>query len=1734
MRRKQLFAIALAGSLTMGMTSPAIAIAEEEDYGVISSEEGGDSSDFATFGDEGVEYPDWSSQNAVSNEEPAPEVTNTEGSVYTEPVPEEASYEESSNEGYYEPVFEEPDYQEPVYQEPSYTEAPAQEPPAQPTPTPETTAQEQENQQSLAQNPANALVVMSEEQLRQAIEAIPADGITRVIVVGTDLNLSSTVSVPSGKSIKMVSSVGQCMIGRNDGFTGTMFQVDGTLLFEFESADVTDSSGRFMLSGNLAGMSAEGSVVSVSGSGFFGMDESLQITGNSIGGKGAAIKSSGGILYIVGGSISGNAASDGGGVYSNGYVFVGDDAYIQGNTSLDGVTDNNVALAGSESYIVVDSSFNSGAKIGVHTAEGETPRETLVALSENASNAGVTLENIEPYIVLESESDKSTEDSDDENTENENDEENTDNEGDSEDGSTDNAEGEALKELLTQEDPDTENNENIGEELSSAPATDPNENNEENPDGNSGENPDGNNEEILSEDPGFTIENEEFYATSTTPEEEGQKEGEGEQNTVPAENTSPTEEKPQEEKQEPEELKADELSSPVQEEAMNAGENRDQKKEYTVDQSEVSGLENAVKYRPGVKHEFTVTGGGQGDQDLINSPVDGDVWWIPLTWKFNGEATEYQIDEGKGEVVFADGYNATEDRGITITLKQQTYNSATSEWVDGTTGTISNVVKTEAYNKKEHAVTESTVAGLEEAVEYKPGVSHEFTVTGAGQNDPDLEHPIDGDERWIPKTWVFDSAPSEINNLDADGKGTVVFADGHNATESLPITISLQKQTFNGGSKTWVDGETGTITANVQTKEYTKLTRSQDPAWTSYSEATVGFTVTNQSGLLQVKVYPADKTPATDPEFTFKETDPDVYKMTIDETTKKAELTVPIQDLTDTTQGYTIIAKFQDNTGYQTPTPADRSYLTQDTRPVGLILNSAVWTGTDSAKLEYTATKDGKICYIVTKKGDPAPTTYDFENGKVVTVKANTTASITLGKEELDQIEKDWVIYAKAQNKDAATDISTAVTATLTQADRPPSLEKTGGPAWRSHTTAMVKCITDKDGEYYYKWVTEDVPAEDIDFTEELKNKGIAVTANTEFQVNFTGIDDESGKKIRLAVLVRDKNGNLSKKRTDVIQEQRPAKKRDPIEHKVTESQVTGLENPVQLKPDKYYPFDVIGGGSTDEKLIKDPVDGDVKWEYSYWRMESGKDKHTAKQLGVSSKQYPDGYNKDSAIDIRIYLNKLTYNESTKTWDTTKDAGSILYTVRTASWVVRDPIVHKISETTVTGLENALEFRPGVSHSFTVIGGGERDTTISTDPVKGDVRWIPQYWVLTGDSSATQHKIANNTATVSFVNGYDKNDTLPIKIFLKQQTYSGSAWTDGATQTIDANIKTKSYSQTRNPKVYKSSDSTVSGLENPVEYKPNVTHNFTVTGAGTTDTDLTNNPVEGDVRWVPVSWKFNSDTTARPLTNGRGTVSFANGHNATENLPITITLQKQTYTGGKWENGNTETISATVKTKAYSSREPHVHVITESVVNGLEQPLELRPNVFYDFSVTGAGTNDSEINQNPVAGDTRWIPQYWIMEGGSTQQTTWKIGAPNGINADREIPIRIYLQKETYNGSEWVKGDMGFITATVRTKTYSSTTPTITPRITPGGGGGGSNVNPNPATTGSATNPYYRMLTLTPVLTGTANAAGRTTGNVLSDGARTGDDSPIGALSLLLIASLLSGGYVIVRKRKKD
>lgn len=190
--------------------------------------------------------------------------------------------------------------------------------------------------------------------------------------------------------------------------------------------------------------------------------------------------------------------------------------------------------------------------------------------------------------------------------------------------------------------------------------------------------------------------------------------------------------------------------------------------------------------------------------------------------------------------------------------------------------------------------------------------------------------------------------------------------------------------------------------------------------------------------------------------------------------------------------------------------------------------------------------------------------------------------------------------------------------------------------------------------------------------------------------------------------------------------------------------------------------------------------------------------------------------------------------------------------------------------------------------------------------------------------------------------------------------------------------------------------------------------------------------------------------------------------------------------------------------------------VTDSIVQGLDDALQFYPNTFYDFTVIGAGTT----NDNPGEGDVKWVPLYWSTAANPTakqQHTAWKIGSTKGIKKADTYNLYVFFQKYVYTNGNWQPLD------TIESAVYQFKSAELTPSGTPGADGTGgtdgqTGTDPDATVTGEAS----------------ATSSNGGNGSTSRSAVSTADNSPIGTMSALAVASLLAGGYVIVRRRKKD
>lgn len=300
-----------------------------------------------------------------------------------------------------------------------------------------------------------------------------------------------------------------------------------------------------------------------------------------------------------------------------------------------------------------------------------------------------------------------------------------------------------------------------------------------------------------------------------------------------------------------------------------------------------------------------------------------------------------------------------------------------------------------------------------------------------------------------------------------------------------------------------------------------------------------------------------------------------------------------------------------------------------------------------------------------------------------------------------------------------------------------------------------------------------------------------------------------------------------------------------------------------------------------------------------------------------------------------------------------------------------------------------------------------------------------------------------------------------------------------------------------------------------------------------------------NVKWIAFKWTSHTSAMAKFVTSKSGKLYYAwvtrdeagnsdipdiyNSGNSIEtgaDREISIYLNDldpdkaiDLYVRFKDNNG-IETVplklNLTEEGRPAEGHNPKSYKVSESRVYDLDNPLEFYPNTFYEFRVVGAGTD----NDNPGEQDVKWVPLYWSTSANpsdSQKHSAWKIGSGKGINKDATYNLYVFFQKYIYTGGQWQETD------TIESAVYQFRSAKLTPTGTPGadgtyGTGGQTGSDPDATITGAAS------------ATSSNGGNGTRSKNAVS----TADNSPIGTMSALAVASLLAGGYVIVRRRKKD
>ena len=215
-----------------------------------------------------------------------------------------------------------------------------------------------------------------------------------------------------------------------------------------------------------------------------------------------------------------------------------------------------------------------------------------------------------------------------------------------------------------------------------------------------------------------------------------------------------------------------------------------------------------------------------------------------------------------------------------------------------------------------------------------------------------------------------------------------------------------------------------------------------------------------------------------------------------------------------------------------------------------------------------------------------------------------------------------------------------------------------------------------------------------------------------------------------------------------------------------------------------------------------------------------------------------------------------------------------------------------------------------------------------------------------------------------------------------------------------------------------------------------------------------------------------------------------------------------------------------------NTQKARTHKVTEGTVSGLEGSIKFFPGKVYTFTPKGGGQDEASPY---VTGDERWVPAYWTFSTSTEAErhTKWQISAPKGQQLKGRGSVTytmyIYCTKEVYNGKNWEATDVvepykaQFTAVEYTDKELADYLAELsgTPAQDDADGGDGGDGSGGDGGKDAE-------------LTATAAASAKDAGSKSKSAVSTADESPIGTMSVRAALSLLAGGYVVVRKRKKE
>ena len=373
---------------------------------------------------------------------------------------------------------------------------------------------------------------------------------------------------------------------------------------------------------------------------------------------------------------------------------------------------------------------------------------------------------------------------------------------------------------------------------------------------------------------------------------------------------------------------------------------------------------------------------------------------------------------------------------------------------------------------------------------------------------------------------------------------------------------------------------------------------------------------------------------------------------------------------------------------------------------------------------------------------------------------------------------------------------------------------------------------------------------------------------------------------------------------------------------------------------------------------------------------------------------------------------------------------------------------------------------------------------------------------------------------------------------------------DTPTPTVSADTLTPTVSATDTPTVSsqqaKKEKNGIYGIK--TRYESGDTVEFYAIGAGLGPNEpQTIAPINGATRYRPYQWSVADLSRTWDKNDGVSEngiycykAAFEVQTSETKSYTLKVDYQKEIYNGKDWKKATGEGAAVSKKVDFYvngGSDDPIPDQEADPTQNGLywiNEGATYRSGASLQFYATGDGYGpDTAQETDPVAGATRYVPVSWSVmatNGGATGASgTWAKrnrevtrGSSSGnayisgeyrfkgsfvlsTNLTTSVPytLQVNYQREVYGGRKWKTDNASLATKSVNFYIRNTALTTTTPR---------------------PTSSYYNR-------SGVTSTAARSNISSNARNASTEDNTPIGALMLLMMAAAGSG-LVIFRKKQ--